>query len=39
MKLIGFYDYTVILTYISLVSGLAGMKSAFDGRFGHEICF
>ena len=37
MKLIGFYDYTVILTYISLVSGLAGMKSAFDGRFGLAI--
>ena len=37
MRLIGFYDYTVILTYISLISGLAGMRFAFDGRFGAAI--
>ena len=37
MRLIGFYDYTVILTYISLFSGLAGIKSAFDGRLGLAI--
>lgn len=37
MKLIGFYDYTVILTYLSLISGLAGIKFAFDGRFGLAI--
>lgn len=34
MRLIGFYDYTVILTYLSLFSGLIGMKNAADGRFG-----
>ena len=37
VKLIGFYDYTVILTYISLISGLAGMKFAADGRLGLAI--
>ena len=37
MKLIGFYDYTVILTYLSLISGLAGIKFTFDGRFGLAI--
>lgn len=37
MRLIGFYDYTVILTYISLLSGLTGMKWAGDGRFGLAI--
>ena len=37
MKLIGFYDYTVILTYLSLISGLAGIKFSFDGRFGLAI--
>ena len=25
MRLIGFYDYTVVLTYLSLVSSLTGM--------------
>lgn len=34
MKLIGFYDYTVILTYMSLVSGVLGMRFAFLGRTG-----
>ena len=37
MRLIGFYDYTVILTYISLLSGLMGIRSAFDGRLGLAI--
>ena len=37
MRLIGFYDYTVILTYMSLISGLVGMKAAFDGRFDLAI--
>ena len=32
MKFIGVYDYTVILTYMSLVSGLIGAKLAFDGQ-------
>ena len=38
MKLIGFYDYTVILTYMSLISGVLGMKFASDGRLGAAIC-
>lgn len=37
MKFIGFYNYTVILTYVSLISGIVGMKMAHDGRFGLAI--
>ena len=38
MKLIGFYNYTVILTYMSLISGVLGIKFAADGRLGLSIC-
>lgn len=31
--MIGFYDYTVVLTYISLLSSVFGMTQAIDGRF------
>lgn len=31
--MIGFYDYTVILTYISLASSIIGMTQAIHGRF------
>lgn len=34
MNFIGFYDYTVILTYLSLISSLAGMCFAVAGRPG-----
>ena len=37
MKFIGFYNYTVILTYMSLISGVIGMKCAFDGKFGFAM--
>lgn len=37
MKLIGFYDYTVILTYVSLVSAVIGMVSASRGSFDTAI--
>lgn len=37
MKLIGFYDYTVVLTYMSLVSGVLSMKFAHDGQLGAAI--
>ena len=37
MKFIGFYNYTVILTYLSLVSGLVSMKCACDGKPGAAI--
>ena len=33
MNFIGFYDYTVILTYLSLVSAVVGMTMANQGRF------
>ena len=34
MRFIGFYDYTVILTYLSLVSAVLGMVCAHKGLFG-----
>jgi CDP-diacylglycerol--serine O-phosphatidyltransferase len=34
MQFIGFYDYTVILTYLSLVSAVLGMTFAHRGFFG-----
>ena len=34
MRFIGFYDYTVILTYLSLVSAVLGMVFAHKGVFG-----
>lgn len=37
MKWIGFYNYTVILTYLSLVSGVIGIKLAYDGHVGAAI--
>ena len=37
MKLIGFYDYTVILTYISIISAFVGMALATRGNFGAAI--
>ena len=33
MKLIGFYDYTVILTYLSIISAVIGMVQATKGSF------
>ena len=37
MKFIGFYNYTVVLTYLSLVFGILGMKCSLDGRLGWAI--
>jgi CDP-diacylglycerol--serine O-phosphatidyltransferase len=37
MKLIGFYDYTVILTYISIVSAVIGMTLASNGFYGGAV--
>ena len=34
MRFIGFYDYTVILTYLSVASALVGMVFAHKGVFG-----
>lgn len=38
MKLIGFYDYTVILTYLSLISGVLGMFFASQNKLTVAIC-
>lgn len=39
MKFIGFYDYTVILTYLSLVSAFVGMCLSHQGAFtGAVLC-
>lgn len=35
--MIGFYNYTVILTYISLASSIVGMTQAIHGRFKTAI--
>ena len=37
--MIGFYDYTVVLTYISLASSILGMISACYARIGWAIFF
>ena len=37
MKFIGFYDYTVILTYMSLISAMVGIVSASRDRFTAAI--
>ena len=36
-KLIGVYDYTVILTYIGLSISVIGMTQAIDGKFRTAI--
>lgn len=33
LRFIGFYDYTVVITYLSLVSALCGMIQAASGHF------
>ena len=38
IKLIGVYDYTVILTYLSLFSALFGMTQAGHGRYTLAVC-
>jgi len=35
--MIGFYDYTVVLTYISLISSVFGMTQAIEGRYKTAI--
>ena len=37
MRFIGFYDYTVILTYLSLLSALAGIELSQRGQFGTAV--
>lgn len=37
LRLIGFYDYTVILTYLSLISAVMGMVQASQGKFDVSI--
>lgn len=38
MHFIGFYDYTVLLTYLSLVSALVGMIQASRGNLLFAVC-
>ena len=38
MKLIGFYDYTVLLTYLSLFSAVVSMIQAVHGNYGISVC-
>ena len=37
MKFIGVYDYTVILTYLSLISSIFGMTQAIHGDYKMAI--
>ena len=37
IRLIGFYDYTVILTYLSLISSVLGMTRAIHGDYKTAI--
>ena len=37
LKLIGFYDYTVILTYLSLLSAVVGMNFAAKGSYSAAV--
>ena len=37
IKLIGVYDYTVILTYLSLISSVFGMTQAIHGDYKEAI--
>lgn len=38
-RFIGFYDYTVLLTYASLLSAVTGMYYAWQGDFFHAVFF
>lgn len=37
MRFIGFYNYTVILTYLSLICGMLGIRCAYLGNFDAAI--
>lgn len=37
MRFIGFYSYTVILTYISLISGIFGVLFSIRGDLGYSV--
>ena len=37
MGFIGVYDYTVILTYLNLISAIVGMLCAIEGKFGAAV--
>lgn len=36
--MIGFYDYTVIMTYISVVSSMIGIFCAMTDRIATAVC-
>ena len=37
IRLIGFYDYTVVLTYLSLISSVFGITQAIHGNYKWAI--
>mgnify|MGYP002733534065 CR=1 FL=1 len=37
LHFIGFYDYTIILTYLSLISALCGITQATSGHFNAAV--
>ena len=37
IRFIGFYDYTVILTYLSLISSVFGMTQAIHGDYKEAV--
>ena len=37
LRFIGFYDYTVILTYMSLISSVFGITQAIHGDYKQAI--
>ena len=37
IQMIGFYDYTVVLTYISMMISMYGITLCMDGHFKRAI--
>lgn len=36
-KILGYYDYTVLLTYIGMIIGVAGLTFVMDGKFSGAV--
>lgn len=37
VKLLGYYNYTVILTYIGMITGFLGIVYAFEGNLFYAV--
>lgn len=37
-KLLGYYNYTVVLTYVGMLTGFIGITYAFEGEYFSAIC-